>query len=205
MRIYPLLHQVVTSIALLVAHCTFLNAEMTSTVFLRSYCVDCHDGKTQEADRRFDTLPAEIASLTDLTRYQEIVDQLNLNQMPPKDETQPSHVVRQKMIAQLTQKISTAHAKFKNTGGHSVLRRLNTWEYQQTIGDLLDINVDTWNPAEEFPEEVKVDGFDNNGAGLVTSGMLMDQYLIAAEKAILRATNFGTRPEQKKYVQKSPF
>ena len=68
MRIYPLLHQVVTSIALLVAHCTFLNAEMTSTVFLRSYCVDCHDGKTQEADRRFDTLPAEIASLTDLTR-----------------------------------------------------------------------------------------------------------------------------------------
>ena len=27
-----------------------------------------------------------------------------------------------------------------------------------------------WNPAEDLPAEVKVDGFDNNGSGLVTSG-----------------------------------
>ena len=86
-----------------------------------------------------------------------------------------------------------------------MLRRLNTWEYRQTIGDLLGLNVEVWNPAEEFPEEVKVHGFDNNGAGLVTSGRLMDHYFVAAEEAIRRATQFGDRPQSKKYTQQSPF
>ncbi len=62
-----------------------------------------------------------------------------------------------------------------------------------------------WNPSEDFPEEVVVDGFDNNGAGLVTSGMLMDHYLSAAEEAIHRATKFGKRPVAKSYRQASPF
>jgi hypothetical protein len=69
----------------------------------------------------------------------------------------------------------------------------------------LGLNVDVWNPAEDFPAEVTVDGFDNNGAGLVTSGMLMDHYFVAAEEAIRRATQFGERPETRKYTQQTPF
>jgi hypothetical protein len=125
--------------------------------------------------------------------------------MPPEDERQPSEDERAGMIDNLTQKITAAHAKFGDTGGHSVLRRLNSWEYRQTIGDLLGLNVDVWNPAEDFPAEAKVDGFDNNGASLVTSGMLLDQYFVAAEEAVRRATQFGERPESKTYTQQSPF
>ncbi|HIG27843.1 MAG TPA: DUF1592 domain-containing protein, partial [Verrucomicrobiales bacterium] len=173
--------------------------------FLQSYCTDCHGAKKQKSDRRFDTLPAKIYSLDDLERYQEIVDQLNLFEMPPEDEDQPSDSERAAMITHLTKKISTAQAQFSDSGGHSVLRRLNSWEYRQTIGDLLGLNVDVWNPAEDFPAEVTVDGFDNNGAGLVTSGMLMSHYFVAAEEAIRRATQFGERPETRKYTQQSPF
>ncbi len=86
-----------------------------------------------------------------------------------------------------------------------MLRRLNSWEYRQTIGDLLGLNVDVWNPAGDFPAEVRVDGFDNNGAGLITSGMLMEHYFVAAEEAVRRATQFGDRPPSKKYTQQSPF
>ena len=186
-------------------HVASADADKLVSAFLRKHCIRCHGGKKQKADRRFDTLLAQIATLDDLKRYQEIVDQLNLSSMPPKGEPQPPAEERAKAIAHLTRQLATARAELNTSGGHSVLRRLNSWEYRQTIGDLLGLNVDAWNPAEDFPAEVKVHGFDNNGAGLVTSGRLMDHYFVAAEEAIRRATQFGGRPPSRKYTQQSPF
>ena len=180
-------------------------AGQNAAVFLEKYCIQCHGDQKQKADRRFDTLSSQIENLDDLGRYQEVVDQLNLESMPPEGKPQPSPSERLVMIDALTRRIETAHAELNTSGGHSVLRRLNAWEYRQTIGDLLGLDVAAWNPSEDFPEEVVVDGFDNNGAGLVTSGMLMDHYLSAAEEAIHRATKFGKRPVAKSYRQASPF
>lgn len=189
----------------LTAVCSNAGADDPTSAFLKKHCIRCHGSEDQSADRRFDTLSAQIKTLDDLERYQEIVDQLNLQNMPPEDEVQPTDEARAKFIAHLTQRITTAHSELNTSGGHSVLRRLNSWEYRQTIGELLGINVDVWDPTEEFPEEVKIHGFDNNGAGLVTSGRLMDHYFVAAEEAIRRATQFGARPTSKKYTQQSPF
>ena len=180
-------------------------AGQNAAVFLEKYCIQCHGDQKQKADRRFDTLSSKIKTLDDLGRYQEVVDQLNLESMPPEGKPQPSPDERLAMIDSLTRRIETAHAELNTSGGHSVLRRLNAWEYRQTIGDLLGLDVEVWNPSEDFPEEVVVDGFDNNGAGLVTSGMLMDHYLSTAEEAIHRATKFGKRPVAKSYRQASPF
>ena len=190
---------------LLIAGSSIADADEWTLKFLEQSCIRCHGSQKQKSDRRFDTLPVQIKKLDDLERYQEIVDQLNLGNMPPEDEPQPSAKERAKVIAHLTLQIRTARMELSDSGGRSVLRRLNSWEYRQTIGDLLGLNVDVWNPAEDFPEEVKVHGFDNNGAGLVTSGRLMDHYFIAAEEAIRRATQFGTRPLSKKYKQQTPF
>ena len=180
-------------------------ADEQTSAFLQKHCIRCHGSEKQKADRRFDTLPEQIRKLEDLGRYQEIVDQLNLASMPPEKEPQPPVEERARAIAQLTRQLTAARAELKTSSGHSALRRLNSWEYRQTIGDLLGLNVDVWNPAEDFPAEVKVNGFDNNGAGLVTSGRLLDHYFAAAEEAIRRATQFGDRPPSKKYTQQSPF
>ena len=180
-------------------------ADELTSAFLQKHCIRCHGSKKQKADRRFDTLPDQIRKLDDLERYQEIVDQLNLASMPPEKEPQPPVKERARAIAQLTRKLTAARAELNTSGGHSALRRLNSWEYRQTIGDLMGLNVEVWNPAEDFPEEVKADGFDNNGAALVTSGRLLDHYFAAAEEAIRRATQFGDRPPSKKYTQESPF
>ena len=191
---------------LLLAFCASVRADERTKTFLKQHCIRCHGDNKQKADRRFDTLPTAIKKLDDLERYQEIVDQLNLGNMPPEDETQPTAAERAAMIAHLTGQLKTARDELSNAaGGRSVLRRLNTWEYRQTIVDLLGLNVDVWNPAEDFPEEVKIHGFDNNGVGLVTSGRLMDHYFSAAEEAIRRATQFGARSVSKKYAQRTPF
>jgi hypothetical protein len=62
--------------------------------------------------------------------------------------------------------------------GPSFVRRLNRFEYNNTIRDLLG---DTSNPADDFPSEEKRLGFDNNATALQVSPALAEQYMISAE------------------------
>ena len=175
------------------------------SAFLKDYCIQCHGDTKQSGDRRFDMLTSEIKNPDDALLWQEILDQLNQGDMPPKKAKQPKKADLLATIDAITQSVANATQRFKGTGSHTVLRRLNSFEYQQTIGDLLGLNVAGWNPAGDFPPEVRADGFDNNSAAQVTSGMLLDHYFVAAEKAIHRTTAFGAKPKMKTYTQKSPF
>ena len=181
-----------------------VHAELPRT-FLKNYCFKCHGPEKQEAHRRFDQLLPAITKLEELESWQEILDQLNLGDMPPEKEKQPAKTDVLAVIKSITESIAEAHPRLAGKGQHTALRRMNSWEYRHTIGDLLGLNISAWNPTENFPPEVKVDGFDNIGAGLVTSGLLLNHYLSAAAQAIERATRFGPRPEIKTYAQKSPF
>jgi hypothetical protein len=173
--------------------------------FLKEYCIKCHGPDKQSGDRRFDKLTSDIQTPDDALLWQEILDQLNLGEMPPKKEKQPQKAELLAAVDAITQSLADATQRFKGTGSHTALRRLNSFEYQQTIGDLLGLNVAGWNPTVDFPPEVRADGFDNNSAAQVTSGILLDHYLVAAEEAIKRTTAFGPKPEMKSYAQKSPF
>ena len=181
-----------------------VHAELPRT-FLKNYCFKCHGPEKQEAHRRFDQLLPAITKLEELESWQEILDQLNLGDMPPEKEKQPAKTEVLAVIKSITESIAEAHPRLAGKGQHTALRRMNSWEYRHTIGDLLGLNISAWNPTENFPPEVKVDGFDNIGAGLVTSGLLLNHYLSAAAQAIERATHFGPQPEIKTYAQKSPF
>ena len=191
--------------SLLGFHFQQISAKPMPVDFLNKYCYDCHGEKKQKADRRFDFLTGSVEDFKQQELWQEILDQLNLGEMPPEDESQPS--VREKLavVVLITQGLADAREKFAGKGSHTVFRRLNKFEYTNTISDLLGLNTESWNPAADFPADVVVDGFDNDGAELVTSGLLLEKYFPAAEEAIVRATSFGDKPESKLYTQKSPF
>jgi len=181
-----------------------LHAALPET-FLKHYCYKCHGPDKQKAKRRFDNLSATIKDFRQQEQWQEMVDQLNLGEMPPEDEEQPTQEERLAAVKSMTEAIAGAREKFAGDGRHTTLRRLNKVEYRKTISDLLSLNIDVWNPAEDFPAEVTAEGFDNDGAQLVTSGLLLQKYLPAAERAIQRATHFEEKPETRRYAQKSPF
>ncbi len=63
--------------------------------------------------------------------------------------------------------------------GPAPIRRLNRFEYNNTVRDLLG---DTTRPATDFPVENIVLGFDNNAAALTASPALIEDYLGAAER-----------------------
>ncbi|HVU00099.1 MAG TPA: DUF1592 domain-containing protein [Polyangiaceae bacterium] len=64
------------------------------------------------------------------------------------------------------------------TPGPSFLRRLNRFEYDNTVRDLLG---DSSQPASAFPPEEKRLGFDNNATALQVSPALVEQYMLTAE------------------------
>ena len=71
---------------------------MPQNEFLQQYCIDCHGQEKQKGDRRFDGLGKSDLEISDLEAWQEILDMLNLGDMPPEDEKQPTVAERAAMI-----------------------------------------------------------------------------------------------------------
>ena len=173
--------------------------------FLATYCVKCHSERQQKGDRRFDQLASEIRSDNDLVDYQDILDQLNLVEMPPKEAKQPSDKARKQIVALLTQTIDSYHRSRKANAGTTVLRRLNSREYRNTVRDLLHLNMTMFDPAQGFPRDQTTDHLDNVGETLVTSGHLLAKYLGAAEQVVDKAMFPLKQPDVQMWIFRDGF
>ncbi len=174
-----------------------LPGEKTLRSFFSTYCQECHGPDQQKAERRFDTLSLPVANADTLTDLQDVIDQLNLGEMPPakaKQHPQPEKV--REIVALLTQLVSDGHARLSSTGGQTVLRRLNRREYINTVGDLLGLNMLMFDPTTKFPRDQMVGHMDNVGDALKTSGYLLAQYLDAADQVVEKAFNQTERPRE---------
>ena len=179
--------------------------ESTVAPFLKNHCQKCHGPDKQKSDRRFDQLVFPVTNDEQLADYQDILDQLNLGEMPPEDEPRPHPEQIKKVVTWLTGAIADAHSKRRGTGGETVLRRLNRREYRNTVGDLLHLNLDAFDPTEGFPSDKKVHHLDNQGHALVTSGFLLDQYLKAADLVIEKALPSLEKPTDREWIQNDNF
>ena len=163
--------------------------------FLKKYCVNCHGSDKQKGDRRFDQLTGDFARLEEAETFQEILDQLNLGEMPPKGKSQPAANELKRVVAHLTESLARARESAKENSGKVVLRRLNREEYRNTIRDLFELKMVDFDPTITFPPDDTVEGFDNIGEGLVTSDHLLRNYLGAARKVADKVIRPGPRPE----------
>lgn len=173
--------------------------------FLGKYCIDCHGAKKQKGDRRFDELNGKIVDDNSLVDLQDVLDQLNLSEMPPEDAPQPSVVERRTAIRWLTSAIESYHRTREATHEGSVLRRLNSREYRNTVRDLLHLNMTMFDPTITFPRDQITEHLDTVGDTLVTSGSLLQQYLLAAEKVVNKAIFPLEKPAVQKWVFRDGF
>jgi len=152
--------------------------------FLGKYCLECHDSSTQEGDRDYENFFLPLKKEADLIDAKDIIDILTLKEMPPKKADQPSDDERLAVIRALRQGITDARGKIESTGGRTVMRRLSSREYENTLATLLDRRVDTLGLTADFPKEKTSHHIDTIGKSLVTSGFLVDQYFQAANRVI---------------------
>ncbi len=152
--------------------------------FLKDNCLRCHGPDESNGELRFDQLDADLTKPSTFERWREIVSRVQSGDMPPDKEPrpQPEHVAS--FVKRLADRLNVAAAKHR-AEGRVVLRRLNRVEYENTMRDLFDVNVSV---KELLPEDSISHGFDNVGAALNVSPVLMERYLDAADAVLNEAT-----------------
>lgn len=152
--------------------------------FLGKYCLECHDADVQKGDRSFEKFMLPLKGVPELIDARDIIDQLTLKEMPPKKSDQPSDDERLAMIRALRDGTAAAMSKLQSSGSHTVLRRLSSREYENTLATLFGRRVDTLGLTADFPKEKTTQHIDTIGKSLVTSGFLVDQYFQAANHLV---------------------
>jgi hypothetical protein len=152
--------------------------------FLGKYCLECHDADTQKGDRAFEKFALPLKSVADLIDARDIIDQLTLKEMPPKKADQPKDDERLAMIRALRDGTVAAQTSFQSTGSRTVMRRLSSREYENTLAVLFGRRVDTLGLTADFPKEKTSQHMDTIGKSLVTSGFLVDQYFQSANRLV---------------------
>ena len=192
-------------------------AELTTLrPFLSKHCYECHGKDKQKGDLRLDTLGADLSKDETMHVWQDVLDAMNLGEMPPKKQPQPSATEAGQAIAVITNSLKLAYERRTTQAGAVTVRRLNRFELRNTIRDLLQLqgsafNVDNTprltddngdgrvinnsdNPFREFPEDETHDGFDNLGSHLVMSDFFLKLMFAAADESLKMATVTTARP-----------
>jgi hypothetical protein len=160
--------------------------------FVQKNCVACHNGKVKSGD--IDLSGSQTAKSFDENRdvWEKVVEKLKTKQMPPPAAPQPPVEQTKSVTAWLEAEFARQDRMVKPDPGRITARRLNRAEYNNTIRDLLGIDL---KPAENFPADEAAFGFDNISDALNLSPVLLEKYVDAAERAV-RTALFG--PERLK-------
>ncbi len=160
---------------------------------LEEYCIRCHGPKKSKARLRLDKLDIDLVNGVDAETWHDVLDMLNLGDMPPEEERQPERQERQAVVKWVTKAIDRAIEVKRSTGGQVVLRRLSRYEYNNTLRDLLGLDLEFANDLP--PESTSPEGFMNNGAALGMSPLQFEYYLKSARYALSKAIVTGPPPQ----------
>ena len=156
-------------------------------------CGQCHGEETQEARLRFDRLSIDMVNNRRAAHsWREALHQINAGEMPPEDETPLTGAERETVTKWIGTTLQKAIAEQRSSGGRVVLRRLNNAEYQNTMFDLLGLEMDYTRDLP--PDAVSPDGYTNNGQSLRISAIQLEYYLDTARRALERVIVSGPPP-----------
>jgi hypothetical protein len=160
--------------------------------FVKKNCAGCHNAKLTNGDINLAAL--DTARSFDESRevWEKSVEKLETGQMPPPGVPKPPAADIAAVTRFLKGEFQRQDRAAKPDPGRVTARRLNRAEYNNTMRDLLGVDI---RPADNFPNDESAYGFDNISDALTLSPVLLEKYLYAAERAV-RTAIFG--PEKLK-------
>jgi hypothetical protein len=161
---------------------------------LEKHCFGCHNAKKQKGKVRLDTLSTDLVNdIKAAETWHDVRAAINLGEMPPKEEENLTSDERKILLDWLNSTIGHASKTRQSKGGQVVLRRLTRRQYQNTMRDLLGLDIDH---ARDIPEDPpSPDGFTNNGSTLQMTGEQLAQYIQSARLSLDAAIVTGEQPE----------
>ncbi len=169
--------------------------------FFAQHCKACHAGSEPKGDFRLDSLTADFADKDNRQRWLAVLKQVKAGTMPPTGKPRPPAKEVQNLVEWIGGRVAAAESARSAAQGRVVLRRLNRSEYENTVRDLLGVDVDL---KDLLPLDESTNGFDNSAEALHVSPHLMENYLEAADRALDTAIANNPRPTtiKKRYTIK---
>ncbi len=153
--------------------------------FLDSHCTACHDADTRKGGLDLTTLPYDLAQPTNFARWVLVHDRVSNGEMPPKKKARPDAAEQAAFLKSLASSLTASEQKRLTAEGRSTQRRLNRYEYENTLRDLLHA---PWLQLRDaLPEDGEAFRFNKVGDALDMSHVQMARYLSAADYALRQA------------------
>jgi len=184
-------------IAMLV-HASALADELPEVLnrVIENHCADCHDDLDPKGGLDLFSLEWDLNDAHLTERWVKVHDVIADGEMPPPKKSRLDDGERAEAVAVLSDRLIKSQEAAYVRQGRSVSRRLNRFEYQNVLRDLL--HDPTLKVADDLPLDGEVYGFAKVGTALDVSHVQIDSYLNVAETALRRALEFSAeKPEPK--------
>ena len=148
-----------------------------SDEIVQQYCVLCHNDQTLSGNLSLERFAVNSADETGAVAEM-MIRKLRAGMMPPPGAPRPPSDSLLVLVETLEARMDEAAAGSSNPGGRS-FQRLNRAEYEASIRDLLDLEIDA---ADFLPLDTKSANFDNIADVQLLSPTVLDAYLRAADE-----------------------
>ena len=163
--------------------------------FFEKHCNECHDGETKKGGLDLTSMEWKPDESKNFEAWVKVFDRVNKGDMPPAKKPRPEQAQRHSFLSSLKSPLSEMNLSQQGSKGRTVLRRLNRTEYENTVHDLLGIEV----PLKQIlPEDTPMHGFDTVAEGLRFSQLQIEKYLEAADVALDAAIVLTQKPDHLK-------
>ena len=185
-RIHAIISLVVLTSAVATARAAAPSFEKDIQPFLNSFCVECHNDKTQKGEFRLDVLSTDVA-LKDTAMWAEVMHRINAGEMPPKKhKAQPSAEKSAAIVEWLSARIKEGESVRMARRDRVSYNRLTRDEYVNTMRDLMGVQYDATDPGGLL-EDPQWHGFERIGSVLTLSPTHVEKYITAAEIVLSEA------------------
>jgi len=161
---------------------------------LGSNCVTCHGASDPKAGLRLDRLQVDLQKSPDAARqWQLVLSAIRDNEMPPAKEKQLAADDRTYLVKWIEAELER-FVELSSADRPALRRKLTRMEYQNTMRDLLQIEMDF---ARDLPADpISSDGFSNDSRLLELTPVHLEAYLKCARSALQRVIVSHPRPEE---------
>ncbi len=153
--------------------------------FLEKNCVECHDADAKKGGLDLTALKSDLTDAKSFETWVKIFDRTANGEMPPKKKARPDATQKSAYLGDLSALLFRQDASRIASQGRTVERRMNRFEYENAVRDLLQA---PWLDLKEIlPEDTEAFRFNKTGQALDVSHVQLQRYLTAAEEGLRSA------------------
>lgn len=115
------------------------SASPTAKSFIEKHCLECHDTETKKGGLDLGTLEYLPEDKANFALWVKVHDRVEAGEMPPKKKARPNPEALQDFLKSLNSTLLASEQAIVARDGRSMQRRLNRYEYENTLRDLLNV------------------------------------------------------------------